>query len=216
MLIDTTFIDEFNKIFYETGPWATEWCRVPIWKNPLDLWAVQTIIFKNEPDVIIEAGTYMGGSALYYAMLFDMLHDRGTDIWKKIYSIDIEPRKGRPRHERIHYVNGNSADPKLCRRILDDVVNRANFFNRRIQSKIMVILDSDHSEGHVSAELELWAPAVSPGQYLIVEDTNVEGPAAAVDKFLKTHDDFVVDVLAERFLCTFNPRGFLKKKGEQP
>ena len=83
------------------------------------------------------------------------------------------------------------------------------------------ILDSDHTEAHVSRELELLAPYVTPGSYLIVEDTNINGhptyptfgpgPYEAVSTFLRAHPEFVVDTAREKFLMTFNPGGFLRR-----
>lgn len=85
----------------------------------------------------------------------------------------------------------------------------------------MVILDSDHAEEHVFAELRAYRDVVSVGCYLIVEDTNVNGhparpgfgpgPMEALDRFLATSDDYVVDADRERFMMTLNPRGFLRR-----
>ena len=70
-------------------------------------------------------------------------------------------------------------------------------------------------------ELELLAPQVTVGSYLIVEDTNINGhptypdfgpgPFEAVEEFLESTTDFVADPAREKFLMTFNPRGFLRR-----
>ena len=88
---------------------------------------------------------------------------------------------------------------------------------------VLVVLDSDHSRDHVLAEPRAYAPLVTPGSYLVVEDTNINGhpvyeafgpgPMEAVQDFLKERDDFEADRSREKFLLTFNPRGWLRKLG---
>jgi cephalosporin hydroxylase len=75
----------------------------------------------------------------------------------KIITIDILAHAGRPQHPRIKYVQGASADPDLIGSLL----------NRRSPEKCMVILDSDHSKQHILAEINLLAPYVSVGSYLV-------------------------------------------------
>jgi cephalosporin hydroxylase len=86
---------------------------------------------------------------------------------------------------------------------------------------VMVMLDSDYSEANVSEELRLYSPFVTPGSYLIVEDTNLNGhPSApshgsgsweAVEQFLNGTIDFVIDHDCQRYLLIFNPNGWLRR-----
>ena len=86
----------------------------------------------------------------------------------------------------------------------------------------MVILDSDHRRDHVYAELNIYKDIVTPGQYLIVEDTNLNGhpvasefgpgPMEALQDFLAENDEFEQDKGMEKFYLTFNPDGYLKKR----
>jgi cephalosporin hydroxylase len=88
---------------------------------------------------------------------------------------------------------------------------------------VLVGLDSDHSRDQVLAELRASAPLVTPGSYLVVEDTNVNGhpvyeafgpgPMGAVQDFLKERDDFEADRSRDKFLFSFNPGGWLRKRG---
>jgi cephalosporin hydroxylase len=127
-----------------------------------------------------------------------------------VISIDVKPAL-RPEHKRIQYVTGSSTDARLVERVLD----------RRLAAPVLVILDSDHSEEHVTRELELFAPYVTVGSCLIVEDTNLNGhpiypefgsgPMEAVRRFCERTPAFVPDEGREKFLLTFNPRGFLKR-----
>ncbi len=204
-------INKFHQIYYNSGhqegTWQkTYWLGIPILKCPLDLWIYQEIIFGHRPDVIVESGTMLGGSALYMASICDLVQ------CGVVITIDIQPRAGRPQHERITYVTGSSTDDTIVKKV-ETMIDK--------EDKVMVILDSDHSEKHVSRELEIYSQLVSPGCYLIVEDTNVNGhpvfpnhgpgPMEAVEKFLQARQDFIVDRDMEKFYLTFNPKGYLRK-----
>jgi cephalosporin hydroxylase len=162
---------------------------------------------ETRPDLIIETGTNMGGSALFLASMCDLLSNG------EIVTIDIGERPDRPDHPRITYLLGSSTDPD----VLAQLTSKLESANR-----VMVILDSDHSEGHVFDELTTLGPLVTPGCYLIVEDTIVNGnpvlpdfgpgPAEAVTRYLNDRpSQFVVDASREKFHLTFNPRGYLRR-----
>jgi len=202
-------IENFHKIYYgDSYPhiWEkTFWLGHQTLKCPLDLWIYQEIIHDIKPDIIIETGTWNGGSALFLAAICDIIH-KG-----KIFSIDIE-KSNLPLHNRIQFLTGSSTDIDLINSIKNSI---------RSDDKVMVILDSDHSKVHVLKELEIYSELVSTNSYLIVEDTNINGypvlpdwgpgPMEAVNEFLKKHDEFIIDKEKEKFLMTFNPNGYLKK-----
>jgi cephalosporin hydroxylase len=203
--------DDFHNLYYNGLEGESEiylrtnWMNVPCQKCPLDLWIYQEIFAELKPDLIVETGTYYGGSALYMAHVLDAL-GKG-----EIITIDISDRTPRPPHPRITYVTGSSADDDLVQGLL----------GKRPDEVRLVILDSDHSKNHVLEELRIFSPFVSIGSYLIVEDTNINGhptypsfgagPFEAVDDFLQGNPNFVVDSSREKFLMTFNPGGFLKR-----
>lgn len=208
--VEREIVDRFHKLYYER--WLAggdtinlSWLGYQILKCPLDLWVYQELIVRNRPDLVIEAGTYRGGSALYIASILDLLGNG------ELISIDLEPRADRPEHPRITYMTGSSTDPT----IVGAVHQRAG--GRRV----MVILDSDHHADHVYRELQLYSPVVAVGDYLIVEDTNINGhptfaafgpgPMEAVDRFLQEDDQFEPDARCERFLMTLQPKGYLKR-----
>ncbi|MGB9365888.1 MAG: CmcI family methyltransferase [Xanthobacteraceae bacterium] len=182
------------------------WFGYLMLKCPLDLWIYQEIIVKTRPDVIVETGTFAGGSALYMAMLLDQL-DHG-----RIVTVDIEERAGRPQHPRVTYLSGSST--------AGDVIDRVHAAVG--SARALVILDSDHSAGHVYDEMVAYGPLVQVGDYMIVEDTNVNGhpaypefgpgPMEAVDRFMAETDEFVIDPRCERFMMTLNPRGYLRRQ----
>lgn len=208
---DTEIVDAFHRRYYDAAEttWKqTFWLGQTVRKCPLDLWAYQEIIFETRPELIVETGTYLGGSALYLASLCDLLGHG------KIVTVDVSAPPGRPKHRRITYVVGSS--------VADDVLDRVRRRARRAK-RTMVILDSDHSRDHVLRELELYGPLVTPGCYLVVEDTNVNGhpawpgygpgPMEAVTEFLSRTDAFEVDRSREKLMLTFNPSGYLRRRG---
>lgn len=204
-------IDAFHNLYYNAEDktfQSTRWLGTRALKVPLDLWIYQEIIYEVKPDLIIETGTAHGGGALFLASICDLLgHGR-------VVTIDIVKREGMPDHPRITYLVGSSAAPE----IVEKVKNMT-----RPGDQVMVILDSDHAKHHVLRELELYSDLVSPGSYLIVEDTNINGhpvfashgpgPMEAVEEYLQRDSRFVVDPSREKFLFTFNPRGYLRKRG---
>lgn len=206
-------IEAFHQLFYDTGhrTWRDTRCLgVPVWKTPLDLWIYQEMVFELRPDLIVETGTSFGGSALWFAVLCDLVGNGS------VVSIDIARREqsmAPPEHPRITYLLGSS--------VSDEIVAEVRARAEAVQTT-MVVLDSDHSRDHVLAELRRYGPMVSPGGYLVVEDTNVNGhpvmpafgpgPMEAVEAFLADDPEFEIDVAREKFLFTFNPHGFLRRR----
>jgi len=205
-------VEAFHRLYYD-GPEGegrvhhrTTWMGVPCLKTPLDLWIYQEILFEVRPGLVVETGTHLGGSALFLAHMLDLVGDG------EIVSIDVRDDPGRPEHPRIRYLKGSSAD---------EGVAGAALAGRPEREARLVILDSDHSRDHVLRELELFAPVVSKGSYLIVEDSNVNGhpvlpehgpgPSEAIAEFLAAHPEFRRDASREKFLLTYNPGGYLKR-----
>ena len=200
----------FHRLFYNSGnrTWSdTHWLGVPAQKCAFDLWVYQELLHELRPAVIVECGTANGGSALFLASICDLLENG------EVITVDIADEPGRPSHERITYLSGSSTEPELVERVKQLVASRG---------PVIVILDSDHSRDHVLKELRLYAPLVSPGSYLIVEDSNINGhpvvpdfgpgPAEAVTQFLSETDQFEIDRSREKFFLTFNPSGYLRKR----
>ncbi|MGB8769334.1 MAG: CmcI family methyltransferase [Candidatus Korobacteraceae bacterium] len=178
---------------------AFTWMGQPVLQLPEDLLQLQEIIYQVRPDLIIETGVFKGGSLLYYASLCRALgkgHVVGIDV-----SIPPEVRIALREHTLaplIDLVEGPSTASESIA-----AVTRL----RKPDDTIMVVLDSAHTREHVSRELEVYSPFVSPGSYLVVADgimrdlADVPGghaswvednPALAVTDFLASHPEFVL------------------------
>ena len=194
------------------------WMGVPILQYPSDLMVMQELIWKIQPDYIIETGIAFGGSTLFYAHMLRMV-GKG-----KVVAIDIDIRPHASgvckREENIIFISDDSS----CPRCHAKVVHEIGYLKHG-----MVVLDSCHTHDHVLAELRLYSPLVSVGSYIVVFDTAIEffshldknqdrpwgkgnNPATAVKAFLEETDDFIVDKdIDQRALITSAPGGWLRR-----
>lgn len=204
-------VRRFHRLYYLTSrrTWRnTFFLGVPVAKCPLDLWVYQEIIHEVRPGLIVETGTAHGGSALYMASVCDLV---GAG---RVVSVDNVAREGLPRHPRVTYLVGSSTDAATFDKVCAHV---------RPGEAVMVVLDSEHTRDHVLEELRLYGGLVTPGSYLVVEDTNANGhpvlrsygpgPWEAVTDYLGGGAPFAADESREKFYMTFNPRGYLKRVG---
>ena len=204
---------------YEPQVVQQQYNGVPIHKNPCDLFNYQQIIFEQQPDWIIECGAFQGGATLYFANLLDLV-GKG-----RVISVDICERDGVwhekvRQHPRVNCVAGSSTDQAIVAQVHELVGKSRNNF---------VILDSLHTKAHVLDELIAYNGLVGSGNYLIVEDSDLNGhpipanwnlqtaqeggPFEAIEEFLHGRDDFRIDTaMGNRFLFSFAPSGYLVKQ----
>lgn len=202
-----------NKLSYEVT-----WLGIPIIQLPEDILMVQELIWKVRPDVVIENGVAHGGALILYASILELI-GRG-----RVIGIDIEIRKynrlaieSHPMAGRIRLIEQSSVAPETLAAV------RAMLAPGQ---RTMVMLDSNHTRDHVRQELELYAPLVSPGSYLVVfdevmtmvadapngkPDWETDNPLSAVNDFLAAHPEFVVDRSYERLAATYCRNGFLRR-----
>ena len=197
-----------------------DWLGMPIIQFPQDIVAIQEVIWRVKPDVIIETGVARGGSLILSASILQLLNGNG-----KVIGIDIDIREHNrkaimehPLAFRINLIQGSS--------IAKDTLEEAKKIIKPTD-KVMVILDSNHTHEHVLSELELYSPLVIKDSYLIVMDTVIEdmpegyypdrpwdksnNPRTAVHEFLKTNDRFKIDEgMHNKLLITVAKDGYLK------
>lgn len=196
------------------------WMGRPIIQYPQDMIAMQEIIWKLKPDLIIETGIAHGGSLIYYASLLELIgHGEvlGVDIDIRAHNkTEIE---NHPMFKRITMIEGSS--------IIKETLDKVGTFTKD-KKCILVSLDSNHTHEHVLQELEMYAPFVTKDSYLVAFDTIVEdlpndympgrpwhqgdNPKTAVWEFLKSHPEFETDkAIDNKLLISVAPEGYLKK-----
>jgi cephalosporin hydroxylase len=208
----------------------------PIIQYPQDMVAVQELIWQIKPDLIIETGVAHGGSLILSASMLALLDmceaiEMGTSInpmnsKRKVLGIDIDIRahnraaiEAHPMASRIQMIQGSSVAPDIVALVRSVAVN---------YSRVMVMLDSNHTHDHVLAELEAYAPLTSLNSYCCVFDTHVEdlpeemfsdrpwgpgnNPKTAVWEYLKKQNCFEIDEnIQQKLLITVAPDGYLKR-----
>ena len=205
-------IDRYHRILYSLHEDDyPHWMGVLIRKNPLDLWMYAELIHRVKPDVIIELGTAKGGSALFFSAMQHLVKDG------LVITIDQNETPECLEDELVSDmlpIRGMTQDAEV-------VAEVRGIVKIRNEPIVMLSHDAGHLTYQVLADLELYAPLVTPGSYCVVEDTNIEGnpighegvmgPGKAVAQFLEDNDGWEVDRKCERFGLTFNPGGWLRR-----
>ena len=190
---------EANRAFFDSRVWTTLRDRhgQRILKYPTDLYVYEELIRRTKPDVIVETGSFEGGSAGWFSQFTGVV---SVDIRRPSVSIP-----------GVVWLEGDSV--QMASEVAELVKGQS----------VLVTLDSNHNAAHVLAELKAYAPIAT--DYLIVEDTAVDvygielddypdgGPGAAVKTWLARHKKWEPDPECDRFLLGMNPGGWLRRVG---
>src|ERR1700731_1542877 len=207
--------NQYHKWYYSTQVWKLiTWMGVPVMKSVSDMWNYQEILHSLRPSLLLEFGTFYGGSAMFFASI---LREIGAPF--RVLSVDID-------HSNVYQaVKQDSAIELLTASSSgESSIQRINQLKAEYPGPIFAILDSDHSKAHVLSELMAIRPLLSSGDYVIVEDSNINGhpvlplwgpgPFEAVSEYVKKFpNDYIRDSDREnKFGFTFAPHGFLIRR----
>jgi len=200
----------YHHWMYDTLAWKKmTWLGLPIQKSPCDLWNYQEIFHELKPSLVIEFGTFHGGSAVFFASI---LRAMGKPF--RVLSVDINPCTASD--PDVDFLVTSSTDPSVTVAI--------NKLKTIFPGRVFAILDGDHTKEHVLAEMLSLRPLLGSADYLIVEDSNINGhpvlkshgpgPYEAIQEYFGLYpDDYKRDVDREtKFGFTFAPQGFLIRK----
>ncbi|MEI8345053.1 MAG: CmcI family methyltransferase [Candidatus Omnitrophota bacterium] len=206
--------DDYHGWYYNNSVWeTTSFLGVPANKSVSDMWNYQEIISELQPSIVIEFGTLYGGSALFFSTIARLVNPSAV-----VLSVDIDHRSTYDRVKQdphIELLTCFSTDPKVVARIIE--------LRGQHPGPVFAILDSDHHKSNVLNEMELLRPLLKRGDYLVVEDGNVnghpvlkefgEGPYEAILEYFKRYpEDYEKDTAREeKFGFTFAVSGFLKR-----
>lgn len=154
----------------------------PIIQYPQDMVAMQELIWKVKPDLIIETGIAHGGSLVMSASMLALVDyceavEQGVSLSPKnskrrVLGIDIDIRahnraaiEAHPLAHHIDMIQGSS--------VSSEIIKQVHAYARNF-SNILVCLDSNHTHLHVLEELRAYAPLTTKNSYCIVFDTVIE------------------------------------------
>ena len=206
-----------HKISYEPT-----WLGIPIIQTPEDMVMMQELLWKVRPDVVIECGVAHGGALVLYASMLDLIgkgHAIGVDV--EIRKYNRLALQSHPLSRRFTLIEGSSIEEPTLQQVREMI---------RPDDSVLVALDSNHTKAHVAKELEMYAPLVTPGSYIVVFDTvmqvlpdapraskswETDNPWHAIEDFLASNPDFEVDPYYNRMKVTHCPGGFLKRTAKR-
>lgn len=205
-------MDAYHRWYYDSGVWQhVSFLGVPCLKSVSDLWNYQEIIYNLKPSLVVEFGTHLGGAALYFAYIL-----RAIPSYSRVVSVDLDLRRvdiSVRRDPRIVLIESSTAIPMVARLIGD--------LRLAYPGPILVVLDSDHRKTHVLNEMIILRNVMQKGDYMVVEDGNVngnpvlpgwgDGPMEAILEYERLFPlDYIHDRPREiKFGFTFAPNGFL-------
>jgi len=202
-----------NRLDYEL-----EWLGVPIIQTAEDIVLMQELLYRIQPDFVIETGVAHGGSLIFYASmleLFGLGEVIGIDIDIRRHNRDVIEQH--PLFKRITLIEGSSVSQDTLDTVQSLVPENAT---------TVVCFDSNHYKEHVALELKHYARFVSAGSYMVVFDTVTSllvddggsdksyrdnGPLEAVNEFLAERNDFVLDEEFNKLFISTSYNGFLKR-----
>ena len=202
------------------------WMGRPVIQYPQDIVAMQEIIWRVQPDLIVETGIAHGGSLIFSASMLELNAACGGPKDARVLGVDIDIRphnrqaiEEHPMFRRIDMIQGSS--------IAAEIIEKVRAVAKGKQS-VLVCLDSNHTHEHVLAELHAYAMLATVGSYCVVFDTIVEdlpagiypertwgpgnNPKSAMHAYLKDHPQFEIDhAMDHKLLISVAPQGYLKR-----
>jgi len=211
------FIEISDKYNYAYN-WT--WMGLPIIQMPEDIILMQEIIWDIKPDIVIETGIAWGGSVVLYASILELIgKGKVIAVDRVLPSHNIEAIKKFHFGNRIELIEGSSIDTSVVEKIKNQI---------NPNDKIMVVLDSNHTDQHVYDELQIYAPLVSKDSYLVVSATIIEeipeqhhrprpwghgnNPRTALDKFLQNNSDKFTreNIYNHKAINSFTRNGYVR------
>src|SRR6476661_1760191 len=156
------------------------WRGKPLMKNVFDFAIYPVLIAELRPRTVFEIGSGSGASAAWFA---DLLALSGPD--GRVHSVDIA--EVQMQHPRVHFYKGDCSSPDTL--FPGDLLQTA-------PHPWLVVEDAHHN---VSGVLDLLHHFLIPGDYLVVEDSDVKPDATcAADSIFVRVGKGASDVAADQ------------------
>lgn len=206
----------------------TMWFGVSVQQDPTDAFQLASMLWREQPDLLIEIGTNTGGGAIFYASVMreynadalvltidpkDPAHDwaagvQGCPACKDVRCTKVWHSKN------VQFIHGYSSEPKVLAQV-EQIVPHFK--------KVMVMHDGSHFYLDVLKDLQNYDKYVQVGSYMVVQDTkmtrmyskvfNNQYPLGSVETFMSTQGKgrYVIDKQYEFLLYSQHHNGWLRK-----
>jgi len=205
----------YNLLWADLSLWKMQrWKGMRFFQSPTDMLAIQQLVWKEQPDMVIEIGTHGGGSAVFLAELMRSYNPAAIVVTMDPDNSNIDPNGLFYKTPEIKFLNGPSSDPTIFAQVQAHATGK---------KKIMVIQDGLHSFDGVMADLTLYEPLVTVGSYFVVQDTTLDrayggafnGAMKAIQTYIgpggKGYGRLGSDKAYEYLLFSTNHNGYMKK-----
>jgi cephalosporin hydroxylase len=200
------------------------WLGRPVIQIPQDMLAIASLVWRTQPERVVETGVARGGLSVFLASLLELNERCGGSSTARVIGVERDLSdenrallRAHPLAKRLVVVDGSSTNHSTFDRVRREVDRR----------RCLVVLDSDHTHEHVLEELRLYSSLVSVKSYCVVLDTVIEyvnldypgrswsrgnSPATAVRQFISEDTRFEVDDFIDRqILISVAPGGYLRR-----
>lgn len=208
-------LESYHRWYYDNEVWErVEFLGVPCLKSVSDMWNYQEILTTLKPSLVVEFGTRFGGASLYFGVIGRAINPALQVVTVDISHVDVHPSV--LTQPGIRLMTCSSTDPGVAQNLIA--------LRQALPGPAFFILDSDHRKAHVLEEMESIRQVTRSGDYVIVEDGNInghpvlpgwgEGPTEAIEAYIQRHPhDYTRDCAREeKFGFTFAPGGFLIRR----
>ncbi|KAJ9454856.1 Rhamnosyl O-methyltransferase [Diplonema papillatum] len=234
-------LDEFafaHDVFFEEWQRFSfgNWLGVKCQQDPMDAFAIQDMLWRVKPDLLIEVGTNNGGGAIFYASIMQTYNPKGHVVTLDVKPVNQNWMTGKNKDNCKGCITGDEhplwTNTDIIKFIQGDITTKpvqlqVEEYVKKAKT-VLVVEDASHRYPETLTRMKVIAKYVTPGSYMLVQDTKMDrfvgrlrkkygnlkfGPMRSVDEFINANQGWQIDRTFEYYIYSQHHRGFLKREG---